>query len=151
MTYNNKIFVWIASISLVLFIVSLITFTQLLTLLEPNIEGIEFVIKGRLTAFLFSASLALIPVLTVASWRISRITSLSAKMLSILIIVTIIAAALFIRHQMVKIFFNSVVRPLLLTNGKNTHCISNRPKKFCILSLWRAAGWLVCMLFVSPT
>ena len=122
MILNRKIFVRTLLISLIFFIVGLTAFTQLLTLLEPNIEGIEFVIAGNWTAFLFSLTLALIPVLTFVTWQLSRINFLYRKIFSISIIILAIAAALFVRHQQVKTFFTRVVRPLLLTNGK-THVI----------------------------
>ena len=130
MVFNNKIFAWAALSSVVIFIASLSAFPQLLALLEPNIEGIVFVIKGNVTAFFFSAGLALIPVLVVATWRISRITLLHRKILSVLFVVSSIAAALFARHQQVKIFFNHVVRPLLLASDKKPVLYPIDPRNF---------------------
>ncbi|MEP6746649.1 MAG: hypothetical protein ABJB86_02925 [Bacteroidota bacterium] len=122
MILKKKISSWAYLTSVILFTGGLTTFRQLLKLLEPNVEGIEFVITGSLTAFLFSPTLGLIPILTFITWQLSGIDLLYRKIFSISIIILTIAAALFTRRQEVKIFFNSVVRPLLLTNGK-THAV----------------------------
>ena len=122
MKLTKKIPVWTLFTSVIFFIIGLTTFTQLLKLLEPTIEGIEFVITGRWTAFLFSLTLALIPILIFITWQLSGINQLYRKISSISIIILTIAAALLARHQQVKIFFIHVVKPLVLTNGK-THVI----------------------------
>jgi len=144
MRSNKKIFVWTLLVALLFFIAGMTAFTRLLQLLEPNIEGIAFVITGRLTAFLFSLTLALIPVLTLATWRLAHIDLFYRKICSVTIIILTIAAALFTRHQQVKAFFNKVVRPLVLTKGETHFVYPIDPRNFVYYLL---AGLLIgCLL-----
>ncbi len=119
---TTNLLCWMILASLVFFIAAMTLFTQLLMLLEPAIDGIDFVITGSRTSFLFSLTAAFIPILTVLTWRVSRIDSLNRRIFSAAIIIFSMATALLARHQQVKIYFTRVVRPMLLTEGK-THVI----------------------------
>ncbi len=113
---------WALSTSAIFFIVGMAAYAPILKLLEPTIEGIQFIIKGKLTAFLFSLVLGLIPAMIANTWQLASIHLLNRKIFSIIITACTIGMALFVRHQQVKSFFNRIVRPALLVNGK-THIV----------------------------
>jgi hypothetical protein len=107
--------------SIALFVLGQVLFVKAFAVFEPDIDGILFQIieQGRpiKTSLLFSFTLALIPGFILLTWRLGGINSLNKKIASILLILTFIIIAIFARHQQVKIYFNTVVKPVMLTNG----------------------------------
>jgi hypothetical protein len=91
-------------------------------LFEPQVDGIVFQITERKatvkTSVLFSLLLFLVPIFIIMIWRLAPIISLNRKIASALFILIFITIGIFARHQEVKIYFTTVVRPALLTNGK---------------------------------
>ncbi len=82
------------------------------------------------TSILFSFTLALIPILMVLTWRLAHIISLNKKIASALVILIFIIIGIFARHQEVKIYFTSVVKPAVLINGKTSITYSIDPVNF---------------------
>jgi hypothetical protein len=107
--------------SIALFVLGQILFIKAFDFFEPDIDGILFQIieqsRPFKTSLLFSLTLALIPGFTLLTWRLGRIISLNRKIASVLLILIFIIIAIFARHQQVKIYFNTVVKPVILTNG----------------------------------
>ena len=101
-----------------------VLFVKTFKFFEPHVDGILFQItehrSALITSLLFSMSLFLIPILIVLTWRLAHITSLTEKVISVLMILTFVVIGIFARHQQVKIYFTSVVRPALLTNGRRS-------------------------------
>ena len=123
-------------------------FLKIFKLFEPHVEGILFQITEHQatlkTSILFSLSLFLIPIFIVLTWRLAHITSLNKKIASALFILTLIVIGIFARHQEVKIYFTTVVRPVLLTNGKTNVIYPIDPRNFVYYML---AGLIIgCIL-----
>jgi len=99
-------------------------FDKAFNFFEPHVDGILFQIIERSsilkTSILFSLSVALIPILIVLTWRLAHIISIIKKIASALMILIFIAIGIFARHQEVKIYFTTVVKPALLTNGRTS-------------------------------
>jgi hypothetical protein len=99
-------------------------FDKAFNFFEPHVDGILFQIIERSsilkTSILFSLSVALIPILIVLTWRLAHIISINKKIASALMILIFIAIGIFARHQEVKIYFTTVVKPALLTNGRTS-------------------------------
>jgi hypothetical protein len=99
-------------------------FVQAFKLFEPQIDGIFFQITEHTatpkTSTSFSLLLFLIPIFIVFAWRLGHITSLNKKIASALFILIVITIGIFARHQEVKIYFTTVIKPALLTNGKTS-------------------------------
>jgi hypothetical protein len=115
-------------------VVGQLLFVKSFKLFEPQVEGILFQITEHQatlkTSILFSLLLFLIPIFIVFTWRLSHIISLNRKIASALFILIFIVIGIFARHQEVKIYFTTVVRPALLTNGKTNVIYPIDPKNF---------------------
>ncbi len=107
-----------------LFALGQFLFVKAFIFFEPHIDGVLFKItehNGILkTSILFSLSLALIPILIVLSWRLAHIASVNKQIASALMILIFIAIGIFARHQQVKIYFTTVVKPALLTKDRTS-------------------------------
>ena len=115
------IHIWTLLLSIALFILGQLLYVKAFKFFEPAVDGILFQItEGKAilkTSLLFSLSLALIPILIVLTWRFSHLISLNKKFASALIILFFIVLGIFARHQQVKMYFTTVVKPAVLTNG----------------------------------
>jgi hypothetical protein len=111
-------------LSVVLFIAGQLLFVKTFEFFEPQVEGILFQITEHQatlkTSILFSLSLFFIPVLIVLTWKLAHIISLRKRIASALLILIFISIGIFARHQEVKIYFTTVVKPALLTNNKTS-------------------------------
>ena len=101
---------------------------------EPHVDGILFQITERNgtlnTSILFSLFLCLIPISITLTWKLAPIISLNKKIASALFILIFIAIGIFLRHQEVKIYFTTVVKPALLINGKTSVIYPINPINF---------------------
>ena len=97
-------------------------FVKTLGFFEPKIDGIYFRItehKAILqTSTFFSLLLFLIPIVIVFTWQLAHVTASNKKIASALLVLLFITIGIFVRHQEVKKYFVTVVKPALLTKGK---------------------------------
>ena len=125
MKHFNSIYFWAIVSAVILFKAGQLLFTEAFTIFEPQIDGISFQIieQSRFikTAVLFSMSLAIIPLLVIYTWRLTRISSWQKRLISSILIFIFIILGILARHQQVKIYFNKVVRPALLINGRTSY------------------------------
>ena len=128
------IFFWTLLSSIAFFAIGQLLFDRAFKFFEPQVDGILFQITEHSatvkTSVLFSLTLALIPVLTVFTWRLAHIISLNKKIASALVILIFIVTGIFVRHQEVKIYFTTVVKPAVLTNGKTSMTYPIDPVNF---------------------
>jgi len=121
---SKNIYIWTLGFSIILFVLGQLLFVKAFKLFEPQIDGIFFQIiehKATLkTSTCFSLLLFLIPIFIALTWRLGYITSLNKKIASTLFILIFVTIGIFARHQEVKIYFTTVVKPALLTNGKTS-------------------------------
>jgi hypothetical protein len=121
---SKTIFIWTLLISVSLSALGQLLFVEMFKLFEPQVDGILFQITERKatvrTSVQFSLLLFLIPIFIIMTWRLAHIISLNKKIASALFILIFITIGIFARHQEVKIYFTTVVRPALLTNGKTS-------------------------------
>jgi len=107
-----------------IFAMGQLLFVNAFKFFEPKIDGILFQIKESSesvkTSILFSLSFALIPILIVLTWRLTPITSLNKKLFSALLVLVFIVIAIIARHEEVKTYFTTVVKPAVLTNGRTS-------------------------------
>lgn len=103
-----------------LFLLGQLFFVKFFHFAEPSIPGIAFQVIERpapiKTSILFSLTLALIPILLVCIWRLRYIVSPLKKILSIITIFIFLAFSIFLRHEAVKIYFTTVVKPVIAPN-----------------------------------
>ncbi len=122
MNPSKTIYIWTFVLSIAFFVTGKLLFFEAFSFFEPSIDGIIFQItehnEGLKTSILFSLSVALMPVLIVLTWRLAHIISINKKVASALIILIFVAISIFVRHQQVKIYFITVVKPALLTNDR---------------------------------
>ncbi|MES1226485.1 MAG: hypothetical protein ABUT20_64010 [Bacteroidota bacterium] len=111
-----------AIIACLLFIISKLVFVKLFALFEPSVQDIHFEIIDRPaifpTSLLFSLLMAAIPVLVACIWQIAPVISSGRKISVVVVITTCMAAGIFLRHYLVKNYFNGVVRPFLLEKNQ---------------------------------
>jgi hypothetical protein len=128
------IFFWTLLSSIALFAIGQILFVTAFKFFEPQVDGILFQITEHSaavkTSVLFSSTLALIPVLMVLTWRLAHIIELNKKIASALVILIFIVTGIFARHQEVKIYFTTVVKPAVLTNGRTSMTYPIDPVNF---------------------
>jgi hypothetical protein len=121
---SKTIYIWTLGFSIVLFVAGQLLFIKAFKFFEPQVEGILFQITEHQatlkTSILFSLSLFLIPILIVLTWRLAHITSLHKKIASAFLILIFMIIGIFARHQEVKIYFTTIVKPALLTNNKTS-------------------------------
>ena len=119
---STKKFIQIVVVSIVLFILGQLVFIRLFEFFEPNVDGILFQVteihRKIKTSILFSLTLVFIPLLTIVTWRLAPIISITKKIASASSILIFIIVAIFLRHQEVKTFFIRVIRPIVLVNNK---------------------------------
>lgn len=122
MKFSAKKFIQIVIVSIAFFILGQLVFIRLFEFFEPGVEGILFRVteinKKMKTSILFSLTLVFIPLLTILTWRLAPIISITKKIASALSILIFIIAAIFLRHEEVKTFFIRVVKPIVLANNK---------------------------------
>jgi len=111
-------------LSIAFFALGQLLFVPTFKLFEPHIDGISFQIIEHdtllKTSLLFSLLLAGIPVLVVLTWRLTHIVSTNRKIASALLILIFLLLGIFLRHQEVKIYFTTIVRPTIATSGKTS-------------------------------
>lgn len=134
MNHSKTIYIRILIFAIVLFALGQLLFVTAFKFFEPQVDGILFQITEHnatvKTSVLFSLTLALIPILMVLTWRLAQISSLNKKIASVLVILIFIVIGIFARHQEVKIYFTTVVKPVILTNGKTSITYSIDPVNF---------------------
>jgi len=120
----KTLYSWTFIVSIALFALGQLLFVKAFNFFEPQVDGILFQITEHSatlkTSVLFSLSIALIPILIVLTWRIGHIISLNKKIGSALLSLIFIGLGIFARHQEVKIYFTTVIKPALLTNGRTS-------------------------------
>lgn len=103
-------------------VIAKLLFSSLFVLFEPGINDITFKITERPavipTSWLFSFEMAFIPLLLMFLWKAGEITSPVKRILSVFIILCCIAFAIFLRHEAVKAYFTTIVRPYLQSRGE---------------------------------
>lgn len=121
---SRTIYIWTFVVSIAFFVLGQLLFVKAFNFFEPQVDGIFFQITEHRrilkTSILFSLSVALVPVFIVLTWKPAHITSINKKIASALMILIFIAIGIFARHQQVKIYFTTVIKPALLTNGKTS-------------------------------
>lgn len=102
--------------AIALFILGIVIYPSLFLLLEPKVQGIDFVITdmGRYinTSLLFPLILALSPVLVFFTWKQGAIVSPGRKLTALLIILAFIIIAIFLRHLAVKAYFTHIAKEI---------------------------------------
>ena len=134
MNPSKTIYIWTFVVSIALFALGQLLFARAFNFFEPHVDGILFQITEHSsvlkTSILFSLSVALIPILIVMTWQLAHIISVNKKIASALMILIFIAIGIFARHQEVKIYFTTVVKPALLTNGRTSIAYPIDPVNF---------------------
>ena len=143
MKNNKPVLLQAVLVSLTFSLVALFGYEIIFSLFEPTIQGITFKIisaKSILTtSFLFSITCGLIPFITVLMWLLLSFSSFQ-KIISSLIILAFISFSIFLRHEAVKTYFNSIVTRLLQSNKTQhflypidpRHFVYNMITGFCI-------------------
>jgi hypothetical protein len=115
-------YIWTSGLSIALFVLGQFLFVKTFEFFEPKIDGIYFRITENKaiiqTSTFFSLFLFLIPIAIVFTWQLAHITASNKKIASALLILLFIAIGIFVRHQEVKKYFITVVKPALLTKGR---------------------------------
>ena len=119
---HYKLIIRAALLSIALFVTGKILFSSIFSFFEPVVDGIFFQVTdrgGKLpTSLLFSFVLSLMPLVILLAWRFGSILSPSRRIYFIIITLALTAAAIFVRHKEVKIYFDKVVRPVLLSQNR---------------------------------
>ncbi|MEX6690101.1 hypothetical protein QTN47_21510 [Danxiaibacter flavus] len=122
MNNSKTIYIRALGLSILLFVSGHFLFLRTFMFFEPQIDGITFQIiehKSTITtSTAFSLLLFSIPIFILLTWQIARINSFNKRVASVLLMLTFIVLAIFARHQQVKTYFTTVVKPALLTHGK---------------------------------
>ena len=117
----KPVFIQTLLVSLMFSLLALLCYRIVFAFFEPTIQGITFKIisEERIlkTSVLFSIVCGLIPLITVFIWIYLSLSTLK-KIISSLLIIACISFSIFLRHQAVKTYFNSIVNRLL--QSKNT-------------------------------
>src|SRR5271154_1240735 len=96
-------------ISIFLFIIGQFLFVKFFEFFEPKFDLLTFKVvenrNGLRTSILFSLMLFLIPILVLATWRLSPIISTRKKFISYLIVIISITVAIWMRHVEVKAYY----------------------------------------------
>ena len=152
MKNNKPVLIQTLIVSLTFFIIGLICYKPIFSFFEPDIQGITFKIisADRIlkTSLLFAIICALIPWITVFIWQ--RLPfSISNKLISFLIITACISFSIFLRHQAVKIYFNSIVDKLLQAYKTQHYLYPIDPRHFVYnIIIGFCVGCLISCLLV---
>jgi len=149
-------FIVVLTISIMLFVTGWLAYTHFFQFAEPTVDRISFEVTtgtGAInTPLLFSIALFLIPVLTYFLWQLAPITALWRRSASILMVLLSISMGIFLRHEQVKTYFITIVRPAVLTNGKNQIDYPIDPVKFVYYILaGLLLGLIVSWLLLKET
>ena len=131
---NNKlVLVQTVVVSLTFFLIGLLCCRTIFSFFEPHIRGETFKIisANRIlkTSLLFAIVCGLIPLITVSLWTLLSLTTFK-KIISFVAITACIAFSIFIRHQAVKLYFNSVVTQLPQSNKTKDFLYPIDPRRF---------------------
>jgi len=142
---------WIALLCIVIFIIGKLLFTTVFSFFEPSVPGIQFSIIERnpvwKTSWVFAALLALIPLSLLAIWRLGNIISTTKRLLSVIIVFLLLAAAIYIRHMQVRNYFNRVVVPFFQKKGQTNVVYPIDPVNFVYYMVsGLLAGLIICWL-----
>ena len=142
---------WIALLCIVIFIIGKLLFTTVFSFFEPSVPGIQFSIIERnpvwRTSWVFAALLALIPLSLLAIWRLGNIISTTKRLLSVIIVFLLLAAAIYIRHMQVRNYFNRVVVPFFQKKGQTNVVYPIDPVNFVYYMVsGLLAGLIICWL-----
>lgn len=112
MKYSKAVIIQTAIISTALFITGKLAFEKIFNFFEPKVAGIIFhvtQVEQKLdTSLLFAFSLALVPGFILLLWRITPIVILSKKLMSVLIVLTLMVVAIWIRQNSVQSYYTSL-------------------------------------------
>jgi hypothetical protein len=115
---------WIVAVllSLNLFAAGKLFYRAFFKYLEPSVPGINFQITelDRLvsTSTLFSCFLAMLPFSMMLMWKFAPVHLVSRRITSVITVFVCIGIAAFMRHQPVKLYFMSVVKPYFIKKGQ---------------------------------
>jgi len=142
---------WIALLCIVIFIIGKLLFTTVFVFFEPSVPGIRFSIIERnpvwRTSWVFAALLALIPLSLLLIWRLGNIISTAKRLLSVIIVFLLLAAAIYIRHMQVRNYFNRVVVPFFQKKGQTNVVYPIDPVNFVYYMVsGLLAGLIICWL-----
>ena len=141
----------IALLCIVIFIIGKLLFTTVFGFFEPSVPGIQFSIIERnpvwRTSWVFAALLALIPLSLLLIWRLGNIISTAKRLLSVIIVFLLLAAAIYIRHMQVRNYFNRVVVPFFQKKGQTNVVYPIDPVNFVYyMATGLFAGLVICWL-----
>ncbi len=124
MKHSKPILIVTILFSIIIFISGQLFSTRIFEFFEPKIDGITFQIielnRKLKTSVFLSLILALIPISIFLTWRLGSITSLTRKLISALIILLFIVTGIWFRRQVIKSFFTSVVKKIILSNANRS-------------------------------
>lgn len=133
MKNNKPVLIQTLLVSLTFFLIGLLCYEIIFSFFEPDIQGITFKIISAdsplKTSLLFSIICGLIPLITVFIWVLLVLSPLK-RIISFLLITACISFSIFLRHQAVKIYFNSIVKKLLQSNKTEHFLYSIDPRHF---------------------
>jgi hypothetical protein len=111
---------------IVILILAKLTYRIVFGFLEPTVAGIEFNIIERnpiwKTSWLFAVLMALLSLAFPGLWLFGNIVSNRKRFFSVIIIFLLMAAAIYLRHTMVRSYFTRVIVPFYLKKGQ-THVV----------------------------
>jgi hypothetical protein len=133
MKKNKTVLIQTLFVSLTFILIGVLCYEIIFSFFEPDIQGITFKIisANRIfkTSLLFSIICGLIPLITVFIWILLSLSTVK-KIISFLLIVACISFSIFLRHQAVKTYFNSIVKKLLQSNKTQHFLYSIDPRHF---------------------
>jgi hypothetical protein len=152
MKNNKPVLIQTLLVSLTFFLMGLFCYRIIFSFFEPDIQGITFKIisANRIlkTSILFSIICGLIPLITVFIWILLSLSTLK-KIISFLLIIACISFSIFLRHQAVKMYFNSIVNKLLQSNKTQHFLYSIDPRHFVYnIIIGFGVGCLISCLLV---
>ena len=143
--------IWIALLCIVIFLMAKLLFSAVFGFFEPAVPGIEFRIIERnpvwKTSWLFAVLLAFVPLALLALWRLGNIVSTRKRLLSAIVMLLLMAAAIYLRHTQVRNYFNRVVVPFFQKKGQTDVVYPIDPVNFVYyMSIGLLAGLVICWL-----
>jgi hypothetical protein len=124
MKLSKKILIQTALLSIIFFVFGQFAYIKLFGIFEPQVNGILFQITeggGKVkTSILFSLVAALIPILALFTWLVAPVISSAKRFASAAIMMVFIIAAIIVRHEEVKTYFESLAKNLVAANNNIT-------------------------------
>jgi hypothetical protein len=118
MNLKRQLYIRTLIISIALFLIGQCVFVNLFEFFEPKFDLLTFrVVENKKvipTSILFSLTLFLTPILIFGTWRISRIDSIRKEIVSVLIVLSLMILAIWLRHLEVKAFYTHLFKNHLI-------------------------------------